>query len=212
MRVSNVSGRLRDQLRALARAAFEKQQALAEDEAVEQERLRVGLLGRQAGRAIEMSDILQARGIDAGDRAGGGFVGARPLPDREFDRHGFGVHPLRIKRDQRLQPLARGRAVEAGLLFDRGDAPVAPALQHGVEQRRAIAKAAVEAALGDAEAFGQHLDPHAFDPGTRDFRKPGLDPAVASPRRSRVRLDVYLGVCPGSLMVRPLAVDTVPYC
>jgi len=39
-------GGLRHQLRALARAAFEKQQALAEDEAVEQERLRVGFLGR----------------------------------------------------------------------------------------------------------------------------------------------------------------------
>jgi hypothetical protein len=39
---------LRDQLRALARAAFEKQQALAEDEAVEKECLRVGLLGRKA--------------------------------------------------------------------------------------------------------------------------------------------------------------------
>ena len=127
-----------------------------------------------------MPDILQPRRIDAGDRRGGELVGPGPLPDRQLDRHALGIHPLGIKRDQRLQPFARGRAVEAGLLFDRGDAPRAPALQHGLEQRRAVAEAAVEAALGDAEVLGQHLDPHALDAGSRDFRKAGLDPGLAS--------------------------------
>ena len=64
-------GRLRHQLRALARAAFEKQQALAEHEAVEQERLRIGFLRHQAGGAIELPDILQPRRIDARHCVGG---------------------------------------------------------------------------------------------------------------------------------------------
>ena len=102
------------------------------------------------------------------------------MPDREFDRHAFRIHPFRIKRDQRLQPLAGGGAVEAGLLFDRGDAARAPVLQHGVQQGGAVAEAAVEAALGDAEVLGQHLDPHALDAGPGDFLQPGLDPALAS--------------------------------
>ena len=64
-----LAGRLRHQLRALALAPLEKQQALAEDEAVEQEGLRVGFLGRKAGGAIELADIFQPRGVDAGDAA-----------------------------------------------------------------------------------------------------------------------------------------------
>ena len=52
-------------MRALAGPAFEEQQALAEDEAVEQERLRVGFLRRQARGAIEMPDIPQPGDIDA---------------------------------------------------------------------------------------------------------------------------------------------------
>jgi hypothetical protein len=30
--------------------------------------------------------------------------------------------------------------------------------------------------FGDAEVFGQHLDPHPLDAGTRDFLESGLDP------------------------------------
>src|SRR5205823_7231423 len=85
--VDQLLGRLRHQLRALALAAFEKQQALAEDEAIEQERLRIGVLGSKPRRAIELADIFQTRGVDACDRGGGGLVRAGPLPDREFDRH-----------------------------------------------------------------------------------------------------------------------------
>ncbi len=172
-------GRLGQQLRALARAAFEKQQALAEDKAVEQEGLCIGLLSGQAGGAIELSDILQPRGIDACGGRGGGFVGTRPLPDREFDRHRLGVHALRIQRDDRLQPFAGARTVECSLLLDGGDAAVAPARQHGVQQCSAISKAAVEAALGDAEILRQHLDPYAVDAAMREFGEARRDPDIA---------------------------------
>src|SRR5262249_11834766 len=37
----------------------------------------------------------------------------------------------------------------------------------------------VEPALGDAEPFGQHFDPHAFDAGAADLLERGLDPHVA---------------------------------
>jgi hypothetical protein len=50
--VEQFFGRLRDQLRALARAAFEKQQALAENDAVEQKRLRIGFVGRRSRNAM----------------------------------------------------------------------------------------------------------------------------------------------------------------
>jgi hypothetical protein len=56
--VKQFFGRLCDQLRPLARPAFEKQQALAEYEAVKQERLSVRLLSRQTGCAVEMPDVL----------------------------------------------------------------------------------------------------------------------------------------------------------
>src|SRR5881394_1722896 len=59
--LNQLAGRLRHELRALARAPFQEQQALAEDEAVEQERLRVGFLGLQSGGAIELPDIFQPR-------------------------------------------------------------------------------------------------------------------------------------------------------
>jgi len=75
--------------------------------------------------------------------------------------------------------LARGGAIEAGLRLDRGDAAVAPALQHAVKQRRAIPEAAIEAALGDAEILRQNLDPHAVGAGPCDLGKPGFDPDVA---------------------------------
>ena len=142
-----------------------------------------------------MPDILQPGDIDARHRVGGKLVRAGPLPDRELDRHAFGIHALGVKRDQRLQPFAGGGAVEAGVSFDRGDAPLAPVLQHGFQQGRAVAEAAVEAALGDAEVFGQNLHPHPLDAGPGDFLQAGLDPALAShlagPR-----------VCLGSLLDR----------
>ena len=118
-------GGLRHQLRPLARSAFKEKQTLAEHEAIEQERLRVRFLRRQAGRAIEMPDILQPRRIDAGDRAGGNLVGPGPLPDRQFDRHVLGIHAPGIELDQRLQPLARGGAIKAGMFFDGRDAAAA---------------------------------------------------------------------------------------
>ena len=61
-------GRFCDQRRAFAPSRVQRD-FLAEDEAVEQERLRIGVVGRQTRRAIEMPDILQPRGIDAGHRA-----------------------------------------------------------------------------------------------------------------------------------------------
>ena len=57
--------------------------------------------------------------------------------------------------------------------------PHSPAFQHGAKQRGAIGEAAVEAALGDAEVLGEHLDPHALDPRAGEFAKPCLDPDVA---------------------------------
>jgi len=60
------------------------------------------------------------------------------------------------------------------------DTAAAPARQHGLEQGGAVAEAAIEAALGDAEVFGQHLDPHALDAGSCDFRKAGRDPGLVS--------------------------------
>jgi len=110
-----------------------------------------------------VTDILQPRGIDASHRRGRRLVGAGPLPDRQFDRHTLGIHALRIEPDQRFQPVARGCAVEAGLLFDRRNSPRAPALQDAVQQRRAVAETPVKAAFGDAEIFGQDLDPDTLD-------------------------------------------------
>src|SRR3954464_12794974 len=77
-------GRSRDQLRTLPRPAFEEQQALAEDETVEQEGPGVGFVVAKAGRAIELADVLQPRRVDAGDRPGRGRVGSCPLPDRQL--------------------------------------------------------------------------------------------------------------------------------
>ena len=71
--------------------------------------------------------------------------------------------------------------------------PLLQLCQHGLEQRRAVAEAAIEAALGDAEVLGQHLDPHALDAGPRDFRKAGRDPGLVS----RVSPAVSLGVAHG---------------
>src|SRR5437773_2565794 len=76
-----------DQLCALARPAVEKQETLAEDEAVKQEGLGVGFFAGKAGCAIKLADVLQPRRIDAGDRLGCSLVGSRPLPDRQFNRH-----------------------------------------------------------------------------------------------------------------------------
>src|SRR3954469_20544516 len=84
--LNQFAGRLRHQLRAFARAALEEQQALAEDEAVEQEGPCVGFLGLEAAGAIELPDIFQSRGVDAGDGVCGFFVAARPLPDRKLNR------------------------------------------------------------------------------------------------------------------------------
>jgi hypothetical protein len=77
---------------------------------------------------------------------------------------------------------SRGQSLlflERGLLLDRGDAAIAPARQHGLEQRGAILEAAVEAALGDAEILRQHLDPHAVDAAMGEFGKAGGDPDIA---------------------------------
>ena len=79
--------------------------------------------------------------------------------------------------------------------------PLLQLRQHGLEQRRAVAEAAIEAALGDAEVFGQHLDPHALDAGSCDFRKAGRDPGLVS--------RVSFGIAHGP--VSPI-LDTVPYC
>ena len=51
---------------------------------------------------------------------------------------------------------------------------------HGLQQRRAIAKAAIESTLGHAEVLGQHLNPYALDAGAGEFLEPGFDPALAS--------------------------------
>ena len=148
-----------------------------------------------------------------GCRAGRKLIGPGPLPDREFDRHAFGIHALGILRNQRLQPFAGGGAVEAGMFFDRGDAARAPVLQHGLEQGRAVAEAPVEAALGDAEFLGQNLDPHPLDAGPGDFFKAGLDPALAA-HLAGPRL--CLGSLSASLLGSPMSglsmIDTVPYC
>ena len=92
--------------------------------------------------------------------------------------------------------LARACAIEAGLLFDRGNAPRTPRLQHALEQGGAIPEAPVEAALGDAEILGQHLHPYTFDAGSRDLLETGLDPGVAFAVG-------HIGLC---------LPDTVPYC
>jgi len=73
-------GRSCDQLRALSRALLEKKKTLAEDEAVEQERLRVRRFRRKPGGAVEFCDVLQPRGIDACNRTRRRLVGPRPLP------------------------------------------------------------------------------------------------------------------------------------
>src|ERR1700742_1084918 len=83
--------RFRDELGALARSALEEEQALAEDEAIEQERLRVGFLRLKAGCTIELRDVLEPRGIDAGDGRRRSLVRTGPLPDRQLDRHALGV-------------------------------------------------------------------------------------------------------------------------
>ena len=70
-------------------------------------------------------------------------------------------------------------AIEARLLRDRRGPPLAPALQHGFEQRGAVGEAAIEAALGDAEILGEHLDPDTLDPRAGELGKPCLDPDIA---------------------------------
>jgi hypothetical protein len=157
-----------------------------------------------------MPDILQPGNIDARHRVGGELVRPGPLPDRELDRHALGIHALGVKRDQRLQPLARGGAIEAGVSFDRGDAPRAPVLQHGFQQGRAVAEAAVETALGDAEVLGQNLYPHPLDAGPGDFLQAGLDPGLASHLAGPpVCFGVALGIAHGPASPD---IDTVPYC
>jgi len=179
-------------------------------EAVEQEGLRIGFLRRQAGGAVEQPDILQPRRVHAGHRVGGKLVDAGPLPDRQLDRHALGIHPFGIKCGQRPQPIARGLAVEAGVPDDRGDPSVAPGLQHGFQERGAVAEAAIEAALGDAEVLCQHFYPHPLDASAGNHLQAGLDPALAAHfATSRV----CSGVDPG--VVHPAApnwFDTVPYC
>jgi hypothetical protein len=50
--------------------------------------------------------------------------------------------------------------------------------QYHAKQCRAIAKAPVESALGDAEILGEHLDPDTFDAGARQLGKACLDPDI----------------------------------
>src|SRR5258708_4207186 len=57
-----------------------------------------------------------------------------------------------------------------------GDVRGAPAVGHAVGQRRAMPEAAVQSVLGDDQILGQHLDPHSFVAGSRDFRQTGPDP------------------------------------
>src|ERR1700756_1529484 len=115
-------GRSGDKLRALALAALEEEQALAEDEAVEHEGFCIGLLARKPGGAIEPCHVFEPRRIDARDRIRRSCVRAGPLPDRKLDCHALGVGALGIELDDRFQPLARGAALEARMLFDGGDA------------------------------------------------------------------------------------------
>jgi hypothetical protein len=101
------------------------------------------------------------------------------LPDRELDRHALRIEALGIELDHRSQSFAGLLPVETRLLRDCGDASLAPTFQHGIEQRGAVGKAAVEAALGDAKILGEHLDPHALDPRAGELGKACLDPDIA---------------------------------
>src|SRR6516225_3324510 len=143
-------GRFRDKLCALALAAFEKEQALAEDEAIEQKGLCLGLVWRNPGRAIELANVFQPRRIDICNRFRRRLVRTGPLPDRKLNGDAFGVGPLRIEPNQGLQPLASGLSIAACLLLDRRNATGAPVGEHGRQQRGAVFEAAVEAAFSDA--------------------------------------------------------------
>ena len=153
---------------------------MTEDEAIKQERLRVRLLRRKTGGAIEHGDVGKPRGVHARHGIRRHLVGSSPLPDRQFDRHAFRIHPLRIEADECFQPLTGAGAVEARLLFDRRNSARAPALQNAVKQSRTVAETTVKAAFGDPEVFGQHLDSNTVDARSRDFADPGFDPDLAS--------------------------------
>src|SRR5262249_58515532 len=110
---------------------------------------------------------------------GGALAGARPGADRELDRKALRVAPLEIDPDPGFPARACIFAGEPGLRLARRDAPAPPGLEQRVEQRAAILETPIEPALGDAEPFGQHFDPHAFDAGAADLLERGLDPHVA---------------------------------
>ena len=65
-------------------------------------------------------------------------------------------------------------------MVDGGDAALAPGLQQGIEQRPAVLEAAIEPALGDAEALGNYLHSHAVDAGLGKLVEARLDPPCAA--------------------------------
>ena len=87
----------------------------------------------------------------------------------------FGIQP-----DQLAEPLARGNAVELGVLLDGGDASASPGFEHGAEEGAAVGKSSVEAAFGDAEILGQNFNAHVLDTAARQCREPSFDPLGAA--------------------------------
>ena len=104
----------------------------------------------------------------------------RPLPDRKLNRHAPWIDCLGIKSNQFAQPLARGNAVEFGVLRNGGDTSLRPTFQDGGKQRATVGESSVETAFGYSEILSQHFDAHLLDAAARQRRKGGLDPLCAA--------------------------------
>lgn len=152
-------------------------QALAEQEGIEQHRARLGLRCGEAEAAIELLHCFQALGIHLAHGRCRHGVGARPLPDRQLDRHALGVGALAVALDEAVQALGR-RVAQLDVARQRLEAAVAPGREDRLEQRAAVLVAAIEAALGDAQPRRQHLDAHAIDAAARQLGQPGRHPVL----------------------------------
>ena len=76
--------------------------------------------------------------------------------------------------------VARGTILELRLLLDCGDPPARPGVEDGVEERAAVGKSSIEAALGYAEVLGQNFNPYLVDAAARQGRQAGFDPFFGS--------------------------------
>jgi hypothetical protein len=111
-----------------------------------------------AAELIEQrAHVFQSPVVDAPEALRDRLVAPGPVADREFDLQ----KTSRTRGGEREQPAQLGPGVPAIALdaFDhRVDAQPLPRVEHLVEQRTAVLKVPVEAALRDAERLRELLD------------------------------------------------------